>query len=147
MQRANPSAMTPYVPNTVFDQVVEAVIGIMNTACAPFAQVTRGALPIGPAITCELGPSTPDTVYMDKNTYVPLDLTLNGKHPNLQTVTNAMNAIHSKLTRATFYPSGPGWEIVDITNGVYPRIIGREENNMWLLASSLYVKIYQKGDD
>ena len=58
-----------------------------------------------------------------------------------------MNAIYSKLTRATFYPSGPGWEIVDIINGVYPRIIGREENNMWLLASSLYLKIYQKGDD
>ena len=135
-----------YQASSVINQVLEAVIGMAN-ATRPFSSITRGALPTGKGLTCEIGPTAPQATHMDKNTVIPLDVTLNGKHPNLQTVTNAMNAIHSKLTRATFYPSGPGWEIVDITNGVYPRIIGREGNNMWLLASSLYVKIYQKGDD
>ena len=132
----------PYVPNTVFDQVVEAVIGIMNTACAPFAQVTRGALPIGPAITCELGPCTPDTVYMDKNTYVPLDLTLNGKHPNLQTLSDTMNTIHEVLTMMKEYPAGSNWKIVDIGTITEPQVIGRDSSNAWLMASSLSVRIF-----
>ena len=132
-------------PNSIIDQVVEAVIGLMN-ATQPFASVTRGALPTAHGITCEVGPSTPETVYLDKNTYVPLDLTLNAKHEDLQIVTNALNSIHSILTRAKQYPSGTGWKIVDITNGTLPRVIGRETNNMWILASSLYVKFYQGGD-
>jgi hypothetical protein len=50
------------------------------------------------------------------------------------------------LTRATSYPAGEGWQIVDITNATLPQRIGREENNMWLMASSLSVTYYQKGE-
>ena len=35
---------------------------------------------------------------------------------------------------------------VDITSGNFPRIIGREENNAWLMAGDLVVKIYRKDD-
>ena len=130
---------------SVINEVGEAVIGLMNTT-GPFAAVTRGALPTGPGLTCEVGPSAPSEVYLDKNSYIPLDVTLNGKHHNLQTLTDAMNAIHSALTRARTYPSGAGWEIVDITNYTLPQIIGREDNNDWLMASALSVKFYWKGD-
>ena len=130
---------------SAINEVVEAVIGLMN-ATEPFAAVTRGALPTGVGITCEVGPSTPEAVYLDKNSLVPLDLALNGKHGNLETLSDALNAIHSALTRATAYPSGDGWEIVDITNYTLPQIIGRENNNEWLMASSLSVKFYWKGD-
>ena len=129
---------------SVINDVVEAVIGLMNAA-KPFATVTRGALPTGAGITCEVGPSTP-RMYMDKNTFVPLDITINGKHANLKTLSDALNGLHSTLTRATSYPSGTAWEITDIKTTTLPQVIGREDNNQWLMASALSVEFYWRGD-
>jgi hypothetical protein len=134
-----------YQATSVINQVLEAVIGMMN-GTHPFGSVTRGALPTGPGLVCEIGPSTPETVHMDKNTVIPLDVTLNGKHHNLKTVSDAMNEIHSALTRAKEYPSAERWQIVDITNQTLPQRIGREQNNDWLMASALSVKFYWRGD-
>lgn len=125
--------------------VMEAVIQMINDL-HPFAAVTRGALPTGHGLTCEVGPTTPLTVHMDKNSVIPLDVTLNGKHPDLQVLSDTMNDIHSALTRARSYPSGEGWQIVDIRNDTLPQIIGREGNNDWLMASSLSVTFYWRGD-
>jgi hypothetical protein len=83
---------------------------------------------------------------MDKNTVIPLDVTLNGKHSNLMTLSDAMNKIHSSLTRATSYPAATNWQILDIENNNLPAKIGREENNDWLMASSLSVRFYWRGD-
>lgn len=130
---------------SVINEVVAAVIGLMNET-APFATVTRGALPTGPGITCEVGPTTPLETYLDKNTYIPLDITINGKHENLQTLSDALNNIHSALTRAKQYPAGERWQIVDITNQTLPEIVDREQNNVWLMASALSVNFYWKGD-
>lgn len=130
---------------SVINDAVEAVIGLMN-ATSPFAKVTRGALPTGQGLVCEVGPSTPQALYWDKNTFVPLDITLNGKHKNLKVLSDAMNNIHSALTRATSYPEGNGWQIVDITTDSLPQKIGREENNEWLMASALSVRLFWRGD-
>lgn len=130
---------------SAINEAIEAVIDLMNDT-EPFARVTRGALPTGYGLVCELGPSTPDEVYLDKNSYIPLDITLNGKHDNLKTLSDTMNAIHSSLTRAAEYPEGEGWKIVDITTYTLPQIVDREDNNEWLMASSLSVKVYQRGD-
>ena len=137
--------MSEYLATSVIGQVVEAVIGLMN-ATTPFATVTRGALPTGNGITCEVGASWVDEVYLDKNAYVPLDLTINGKHSDLQLLSDTMNNIHSVLTRAKSYPDSTNWQIVDISNATLPQIIGRESNNDWIMASSLTVKYYWKGD-
>ena len=125
--------------------VMEAVIQMINDL-HPFAAVTRGALPTGYGLTCEVGPTTPLAVHMDKNSVIPLDVTLNGKHPDLRVLSDTMNDIHSALTRARSYPSGEGWQIVDIRNDTLPQIIGREGNNEWLMASSLSVTFYWRGD-
>ena len=130
---------------SVINEAIEAVIGLMN-ATNPFATVTRGALPTGQGLVCEVGPSTPQALYWDKNTFVPLDITLNGKHKNLKVLSDAMNNIHSALTRATSYPEGNGWQIVDITTDSLPQKIGREENNEWLMASALSVRLFWRGD-
>ena len=74
--------MSGYQADSVINQVMEAVIELMNST-NPFAGVTRGALPTGPGITCEVGPSMARSMYMDKNTFIPLDVTINGKHPNM----------------------------------------------------------------
>ena len=134
-----------YLATSVINQVLEAVIGLMN-ATTPFASVTRGALPTTSGLTCEIGPSSPRTMHMDKNTVIPLDVTLNGKHPNLMTLSDTMNNIHSVLTRAKSYPSADKWQIIDIKNRNLPQRIGREENNDWLMASSLSVEFYWRGD-
>jgi hypothetical protein len=63
---------------SAINEAIEAVIGLMNET-EPFAPVTRGALPTGIGLVCELGPSTPEAVYLDKNSYIPLDIALNGK--------------------------------------------------------------------
>ena len=136
---------TTYSAASVINQAVEAVIGLIN-ALSPFASITRGALPTGAGLCCEVGPSTPSEVYLSKDAYIPVDLTINGKHHNLMTLSDTMNGIHSALTRAKTYPSADHWEIVDIATATLPQVLGREDNNDWLMASSLSVRIYQKGD-
>ena len=125
---------------------VESVITLIN-GMGNFANMTRGALGSDNGLTCEIAPSYAEAVFMDKNTYFPLTLALNGKHHNLQTLSDTLNNIMDTLTRSKSYPSGDGWEIVDITNGNLPRVIGREDNNSWLMACDLVIKLYRKDDE
>lgn len=130
---------------SAINETLEAVIGLMN-ATSPFSTVTRGALPTGVGLSCEIGPSSPSELYLDKNTTVPLDVTLNGKHADLELLSDTMNNIHYVLTHIRTYPSGAGWQIVDIQNMNLPQIIGREQNNEWLMASALSVRFFWKGE-
>ena len=128
---------------TIINAAVEAVMDLID-GLGLFALITRGALGTGEGLVCEVGPSGPDEVYMDKNQYIILDFTINGKHANLQTLSDDMNRIHQDITMLREYPSGDDWNIVDITTMTEPQIIGREDNNMWLMASALNVKIETK---
>lgn len=128
---------------TIINAAVEAVMDLID-GLGLFALITRGALGTGKGLVCEVGPSGPDEVYMDKNQYIILDFTINGKHANLQTLSDDMNRIHQEITMLREYPFGDDWNIVDITTLTEPQIIGREDNNMWLMASALNVKIETK---
>ena len=130
---------------SVVNLAVEAVMNMIDELNL-FAPITRGALGISNSLCCEIAPSMPESVYMDKESYIPLTLALNGKHDNLQTLSDTLNTIIDNLSRRTEYTSGEGWQIVDITSGNLPRIIGREENNQWLMAGDLIVKIFRKDD-
>ena len=134
-----------YAGTSAINQAVEAVMDMID-ALSLYANITRGALGIGNNLCCEIAPSMPDEVYLDKNSYIPLTLAINGKHDNLQTLSDALNTIQDTLSRKKEYISGTGWQIVDITSGNLPRVIGREENNQWLMACDLIVKIYRKDD-
>lgn len=127
------------------NSAVESVITLIN-AMGNFSPMTRGALGSGNSLVCEVAPSYSETTFLDKNIYLPLTLAINGKHTNLGTLSNTLNDIMDNLTRRKEYPSGNGWEIVDITNGNMPRVIGREDNSSWLMACDLVVKIYRKDD-
>lgn len=128
---------------TIINAAMEAVMDLID-GLGLFALITRGALGTGEGLVCEVGPSGPDEVYMDKNQYIILDFTINGKHANLQTLSDDMNRIHQEITMLRNYPSGDDWNIVDITTLTEPQIIGREDNNVWLMASALNVKIETK---
>jgi hypothetical protein len=128
---------------SVVNLAVEAVMNMID-ALNLFAPITRGALGISNSLCCEIAPSMPESVYMDKESYIPLTLALNGKHDNLQTLSDAMNTIIDTLPRMTEYTSGDGWQIVDITAGNMPRVIGREDNNFWIMAGDIVIKLYRK---
>ena len=125
---------------TIINQAIEAVAGLIN-ALGLFTNIYRGALGTGNGLCCEVGPTYPEAVFLDKNKYIPVDLTINGKHTDLQTLSETMNKIHESLTMLRSYPSGTGWQIVDITTATEPQVIERESEGAWLMASSLYVKV------
>ena len=136
---------TPPASTSVLNLVVEAVMDMID-GLNLFATITRGALGIGNSLCCEIAPSIPETVFMDKNLYYPLTLAINGKHDDLQVLSDALNNIMDTLSRKKEYTSGNGWQIVDITNGNAPRVIGREGNNSWVMACDIVIKIYRKDD-
>ena len=125
---------------SVLNQAIEKVMELIDTL-GLYAKIMRGALGTGNGICCEMGPTTPETVWLDKNKYIPVDLTINGKHDNLQTLSDAMNAIHENLTMMRSYPSGNNWQITDIATMTEPQIIGREPDNKWIMASALTVRL------
>ena len=135
----NGETETGTTSTSILNQVVEAVIALIN-ALSLFATIRRGAMGTGNCLTCEIGPSTPFTVWLDKNQYIPVDITINGKHDNLQTLSDAMNTIHESLTMMLDYPTGDKWQITDIATMTEPQIIGRESND-WMMASALTVNV------
>ena len=137
---------TPPASTSVLNNAVEAVMNMID-ALNNFAPITRGALGIDNSLSCEISPSVPETVFMDKNSYIPLTLALNGKHNDLQVLSDTLNNITDSLTRSKSYTSGNGFQIVDITGGNLPRVIGREENNQWIMACDLVVKVYRKDEE
>ena len=125
---------------SIINQAVEAVMDLID-ALGLFSPITRGALGTGDGIVCEVGPTSVEIVWMDKNQYIPVDLTINARNSNLQTLSDAMNRIHEALTMRTQYPSGDDWEIVDVSTLTEPQMVGREDSNEWLMASALLVKV------
>ena len=132
---------------SITNLVIESVMDIIDTL-DNFALIRRGALGTEPGICCEVSPSTVDSVFLDKNSYVFLDLTLNGKHSDLQILSDTLNNISDYLTRLKSYPSGNGWQIVDITKGSPSEasLIEREQNGYWIMASGLIIKFYRKDE-
>ena len=125
---------------TILNQAVEAVMDLID-GLSLFSTIRRGALGTDDGLCCEIGPTSPAEVYLDKHKYIPVDLTINGKNTNLQTLSEALNKIHENLTMLTSYPTGDTWHIVDIETMTDPQIVDREEGRHWLMASSLLVKV------
>ena len=126
--------------SSIINQAVEKVMDMID-ALNLFDTISRGALGTGNDLVCEVAPSSPSEVYLDKNQYITVDLTINGKHSDLQTLTDSMNLIHESLTMSKEYAYSTYWQIVDIVTLTEPQVIGREENNDWIMASSLGVKV------
>lgn len=129
--------------NCIINQAVEAVMDLIDEL-GLFAPIYRGPLGTDDGLCCEIGPTTPDEVYLDKNRYIPIDLTINGKHENLETLSEALNTIDEALTMRTSYPATATWKIVDISTATEPQIIDREDSNQYVMASALLVKVETK---
>ena len=130
----------PMSATSIINQAVESVITLIN-AMSLFSSISRGALGTGNGLACEVGPTSPESVWLDKNQFIPIDLTINGKNDDLLTLSDAMNFIHEALTMKTSYPYGDTWEITDIQTMTEPQIVSREDSNQWVMASALTVKV------
>ena len=125
---------------SIVNEAVESVMDLIDSLTL-FAHITRGALGTENGLCCEIAPTSPEEVYLDKNKYVPIDLTINGKHDDLGTLSDAMNLIHENLTMMKQYPAGNAWHITDIATITEPQVIGRDQANRWLMTSNLSVRI------
>lgn len=135
------NTVTNNTSDSIINQAVEKVMDLIDELNL-FATISRGALGTGFGLVCEIAPSSPTEVYLDKNKYIPVDLTINGKHSDLQLLSDSMNLIHESLTMLREYPYSETWQIVDISTLTEPQVIAREDNNEWLMASSLSVNVY-----
>ena len=141
-QTNTPSSTSSTCPSSsILDRALWAVMDLID-ALGLYSTISRGALGTGNSLVCEIAPSSPDEVYLDKNKYITVDVTINGKHSDLQTLSDAMNTIHESLTMAKSYPNESDWQIVDIVTLTEPQLIGREDNNDFIMASSLGVKVF-----
>lgn len=109
----------------------------------PFATILRGPLTAAPSIAMEAAESS-ITRHMDRNEAVRTAVVINAKHPDMTTAYEAVMAIQRKLTHLPEFPSGEGWQIVDVWADNIPRLVGREDDNTWLYASALTASIYYK---
>lgn len=133
---------------SVVNEVIEAVMDMVDSY-ELFSPIKRGALGTAEGISCETATSSVESVFLDKNSYIFADLTFNAKSANLETLSDHLGEVVDRLTRETEYPFGDGWEIVDITHGAppIPNVIGRSEENMWIMACAVVVKYYRKDDE
>lgn len=133
---------------SVVNEVIESVMDMVD-GFELFPPIKRGALGTAEGIVCETATSSVESVFLDKNAYIFADLTFNAKSANLETLSDHLGEVVDRLTRETEYPFGEGWEIVDITHGAppIPNVVGRSEENMWIMACAVVVKYYRKDDE
>lgn len=130
---------------STINAVVNAVVALAQGVTT--YPIKRGPLGTGPGIVMEPEPSAPATTFFDKNTVYDLGVVLNGKDTNMQAITEAMNLIHSALTRASTYPSAQNWQITNIVTQSSPALIERQANDYWVYGSALTIQFYFRGDD
>ena len=126
----------------MYNEILQAVIDMAEAATG--VSIVVGSMPPDNGIAM-IGTSSPTTIFLDVGSDERFSVICNGKHSDQQTVIERLEAIHSVLTRRRDFPSGTGWQIYAIETVASPRLVGRENNSMWLYASSLLVKINTKG--
>jgi len=111
---------------------------------SPYANIVFGSdPPLNGICMIQNGGYMPEQ-HLDRNALFSLPVLLNGKHTNQQTVLDAITAIHEALTKKTNYNdvSTDAVQVVDITTTAAPSVIGREQNNQWIVGSSIGVYFY-----
>lgn len=126
----------------MFDEILQAVIDMAEYAAG--VPIVTGSMPPDEGIAMT-GRSSPTTIFLDVGSDERMTVVVNGKSRDQKTVIQRLEAIHSYLTRRHDFPSGDNWQIYAIESVSSPRLLGREQNSMWLYVSSLLIRINTKG--
>ncbi len=129
----------------MYDKIIQAVKTLATSYAAPYTSIDLGAMPEDNGLAMYLGPGAPDEEYLNRSSLNSIDVVLNGKHSNQQTVLQALSNIHKALTQLKSYSSGEGWKITNIRTTTAPNYIGQEDSGQWLYGSILEVQFYMKG--
>lgn len=126
------------------EEAAETAEETQDTPAAPAVTIVFGSNPPENGI-CMVrnGGYTPE-VHLDKNAMYSVPVLLNGKNTNLQTVLDRLTAVHAALTKHANYSdvSTDAVQVVAITTTAAPSVIGREQNNQWIVGSSFDVYFY-----
>lgn len=125
----------------VFNNVLLSVIQMMQEV-ELYAPVVIGALPADNGISCTVSTGAPSSVFLEKGMAYQMDVVLNGKHSDQQTVSDTLNNIHLALTKTKRYPNTSDFQITNIESVSLPSYLDREENKQFLYGSSLLIKFY-----
>jgi hypothetical protein len=123
--------------------MIDRVAALAETT-EPYASIVYGSdPPLNGICMIQNGGYAPET-HLDKGMMYSVPVLLNGKHPNQQTVLDALTAIHEILTKHDNYNdvSTNAVQVVAITTTAAPSVIGREQNNQWICGSSFDVYFY-----
>lgn len=131
--------------SAVIDAVLDLAQDALTDASYPMT-IMRGPTGTGSCIAAEPSYGTADRRFYDKNGAFRVTLVFNSKNANMQTALNTLEQILLKLTRTGSYPHDEAWEITGIWTNALPMMIGREEDNTWLYAASVFIDYYVRGD-
>ena len=129
--------------------VIDAVLDMAQDALTDDSYpsvIMRGPCGTGNCIAAEPSFGTADKRFLSKNGSFRVTLVFNSKDADMQAALNRLEQILLKLTRTKVYPSDEAWQITDIMTNALPMLIGREEDNTWLYAASVYIEYYIRGD-
>ena len=129
--------------------VIDAVLDMAQDALTDNSfpsVISRGPCGTGNCIAAEPSYGTADKRFFSKDGMFRVTLVFNSKNADMQLALNALEQILLKLTRATVYPAAEAWQITNVMTNALPMLIGREEDNTWLYAASVYIDYYLRGD-
>lgn len=118
----------------IFESVVDWVNSLGHAAVV-------GAMPPHNGIAMQISTGATDTTFLDKTLVVGLSIIINGKNESQSTALDELNEIHQSLVMTKDYPSGDGWQIVDIRTDSFPNYIGREDSQ-FLYGSAIRVRAH-----
>ena len=109
-----------------------------------YANIVYGSDPPENGICMSQSAGFPTETHLNKGMIYELPVVLNGKHIDQQTVIDALTSIHEALTKVTDYTgySTDSVQVVAIETTAIPSVIGREQNNQWIVGSSFVVYFY-----
>lgn len=124
-------------------EVIDLIADLAETT-EPYADIVYGSDPPLNGICMIQNGGYAQETYLDKGMLYSVPVLINGKHANQQTVLDALTAIHEALTKKTNYNdvSTDAVQVVDIATTAAPSVIGREQNNQWIVGSSIGVYFY-----
>lgn len=128
----------------MYDEILQAIIDMAEAAAG--VPIVIGSMPPDNGIAM-IGSSGTTSVFLDIGSDERMNVTVNGKNTDQQTVIRQLDAIHRALCRRKDFPTGAEWQIYAIETIASPRLLGREQNSQWLYGSSLLVKFNTKGID
>ena len=129
--------------------VIDAVLDMAQDALTDNSfpsVISRGPCGTGNCIAAEPSYGTADKRFYSKDGAFRVTLVFNSKHSDMQLALNALEQILLYVTRAKEYPSEASWQITRVMTNALPMLIGREEDNTWLYAASVYIDYYIRGD-